>query len=55
MVNKKINKETYSVEKFDKELNRMNIYVYLTEETKDKLRKHYFRELGRRDMKECRV
>ena len=27
----------------------MSIYVYRTEETKDKLRKHYFGELGWRD------
>ena len=49
MVNKKITKETYSVKKFDPELNRMVICVYLTEETKDKIKKHYSGELGWRD------
>ena len=46
---KKITQKTYSVEKFDKELNRKVICVYRIEETKDKFREYYFGELGWRD------
>ena len=42
---KKINYKTYSVKKFDPELNKMVTCIYLTKETKDKLNKRYFEGL----------
>ena len=43
---KRINYKTYSVKKFDPELNRMVNCIYLTKETKYQLKEHYFGKLG---------
>ena len=43
---KRINYKTYSVKKFDPELNRMVHCIYLTKETKDQLKEHYFGKLA---------
>ena len=43
---KRINYKTYSVKTFDPQVNRMVTCVYLTPETKDQLKEHYFGKLG---------
>ena len=43
---KRINYKTYSAKTFDPELNIMDTCVYLTPETKDQFKEHYFGKLG---------